>query len=623
MLKSLSTLSFKVVTTITAAIALPLLSINTMAWVQNSTKINQSHAIAMHGDIKYKAGFEHFEYTNPLAPKTGRIKLASQGTFDSLNPFIAKGTSADYLFLLYDTLTTSSLDEPFTQYGLIAQTIIWPEDRSFVEYKLNPHAKFSDGTTVTSKDVKFSFELLTQKASPAYKTQYAGVSSVTIIDKHRVRFDFKNTENTELVLVVGQLPILPSHAINPDEFDKSSLTIPIGSGPYILSKVNTGKRTTFTLNSDYWAKNLNVNKGRYNFSRIDVDYYRDSTVMLEALKSNEYDYRYENVSKLWATAYTGNALKSGQLIKENIPHQNPTGMQAFVLNQRNPLFSDVRVRQALNLAFDFEWANQQLFYGAYKRAYSYFSNSELAATGLPSAQELKLLTPLKSHLPETVFTRPFILEKTTGNGRPRAQLKKAQTLLNEAGWQVKNNQLTSSDGKQFVIEFLVFDPSWERIVNPFIKNLARLGIQASIKKVEISQYINLLRSFNYDVITSSFGQSLSPGIEQKQYWHSSTADMPASRNYIGIKNHAVDQLIEHLIRAKNRDELVTATKALDRALLHNWYVIPQWYIDSHRIAYWNKFSRPKISAPFDSRYMGSLFTWWLDENKNQMLNQAK
>ncbi|MCK5880888.1 MAG: ABC transporter substrate-binding protein, partial [Sinobacterium sp.] len=270
--------------------------------------LHKSHAIAMHGDIKYPENFSHFDYTNPNAPKTGRIKLASQGGFDSLNPFIAKGSSADYIDLIYDTLTTSSFDEPFTHYGLIAEEIIWPEDRSYVEYRLNPKATFSDGVAVTSKDVKFTFNLLMDKASPAYKTQYAGIASIDILGSHRIRFNFKNNDNAELVLIVGQLPVLPSHLIKPEEFERSSLAIPTGSGPYIISSVDTGKRTTFVLNENYWARDLNVNKGRYNFQRIDIDYYRDSTVMLEALKSGEYDFRYENVSKLWATAYDSPAV---------------------------------------------------------------------------------------------------------------------------------------------------------------------------------------------------------------------------------------------------------------------------------------------------------------------------
>lgn len=588
-----------------------------------SYALNESHAIAMHGDIKYPQKFDHFDYTDPSAIKFGRIKLASQGTFNSLNPFIAKGAAADHLSLIYDTLTVPSLDEPFTQYGLIAETIIWPNDRSYVEYKLNPNASFSDGKPVTSKDIQFTFNLLMEKGAPGYRTQYAGVKSVKILSKHRVRFIFHNTDNAELALVVGQLPVLPSHLIKPEEFERSSLAIPIGSGPYKITHVDTGKRVSFTLNENYWAKNINVNKGRYNFKTIDIDYYRDSTVMLEALKSGEYDFRYENVSKLWATAYNGNALSSGRLIRKNIPHKNPTGMQAFILNQRNPLFQDIRVRKAFNLAFDFEWTNQQLFYGAYKRADSYFSNSEMAATGLPSDAELALLLPLKDQIPKSVFSEAFTLEKTDGSGRNRQQLKKAQALLKEAGWQVKNNVLMNKNNDEFIIKFLIFDPAWERIVNPYIKNLKRLGIKASIKKVEISQYINLLRDFNYDIITTSYGQSLSPGIEQKQFWGSSTADIKASRNYIGIKNSAVDTLVQHVIRAKSREELITATQALDRVLLNHWFVVPQWYIDSHRVAYWDKFSQPENSPPFDNQFRDTLFTWWIDENKLTKLVQGR
>ena len=582
-------------------------------------KLNESHAIAMHGDIKYEENFEHFDYTDPKAIKGGKIRLASQGTFDSLNPFIAKGTAADHLGLLYDTLTTASQDEPFTQYGLIAEKIIWPNSRDFVEYKLNPKARFSDGKAITAKDVKFTFELLMQKASPLYKTLYQDVSAVKIIDKHHIRFEFKNTKNQELVLIVGQLPVLPSHSTNPEAFAETSLNVPVSSGPYFVEKLEPGKRINFKLNERYWAKDLNVNKGRYNFAEIQVDYYRDSTVMLEALKAGEYDFRYENVSKLWATAYNGTALASGKLKKQLIPHQNPTGMQAFLMNQRNPLFKDIRVRKALNYVFDFEWTNKQLFYGAYKRTNSFFSNSELAAIGLPSEAELALLKPLEDALPASVFTEAFSLPKTQGDGRNRQQLRQAKLLLESAGWTVKNNQLINARGDVFKFEFLTYDPAFERIINPFIKGLKRLGIQASIHKVEVSQYINKLREFDYDIVTYSYGQSLSPGIEQKQFWHSSTADMKAGRNFLGLRNSAIDELVDHVIQAHTREELVTATKALDRALLHNWYVIPQWYIDSHRIAYWDKFAMPKSSPPYDGRFSGTLHTWWIDSNKAKTL----
>jgi len=586
---------------------------------QTATTINKSHAIAMHGDIKYPETFKHFDYAEPQAIKGGKLKLASQGTFDTLNGFIAKGTAADQLGLNYDSLTVASSDEAFTQYGLVAKRIIWPSDRSYVEYQLRPEAAFHDGHPITAEDIKFSFELLMDKGHPYFQSSYDAVDSVSIINAHHVRFNFKNNDNAELPLIIGQLPILPAHATNTEDFDKSSLSVPLGSGPYKISQVEPGKRLVFSRVEDYWAKDLAVNKGRYNYNEIQVDYYRDATVMLEALKAGEYDFRYERVSKLWATAYEGQAINDGKLLKKQIPHQNPVGMQAFLMNLRNPLFSDIRVRKALNYAFDFEWTNQQLFYNAYKRSYSFFSNSELASRDLPSDAELKLLNPLRKDLPETVFKQAFTLPVTKGDGRNRLQLRKAKQLLESAGWTVKNNLLVNAQGEQFKFEFLTFDPAFERIINPFIKGLAKLGIQASIRKVEVSQYINRLRKFDYDVITSSYPQSLSPGIEQHGFWHSSQADITASRNLLGIKSPAIDALVSHVAQAKSRDALVTASRALDRALLHNWYVIPQWYIDSHRIAHWDKFATPKTAPPYDSAFSATLMTWWIDSQKADAL----
>ena len=582
--------------------------------------INSSHAIAMHGDIKYDKDFLRFDYTSADAKTGGRLRLASQGTFDSLNPFIAKGTAADNLGLIYDTLTVASQDEPFTHYGLIAETIIWPDDRSYVEYRLRREAAFSDGTAITAADIKFSFDLLMQKASPIYKTLYSDVAEVKVIADDHVRFELKHNRNQELILIIGQLPVLPKHATQVDSFAESSLNIPIGSGPYMISAVNPGKRVSFKRNSNYWAQNLNVNRGRYNFDEIQVDYYRDSTVMLEALKAGEYDFRYENVSKLWATAYDIDAVKNGKLQKRLIEHRMPEGMQSFILNQRNPLFNDIRVRKALNYAFDFEWSNKHLFYGQYKRSQSFFSNSEMAATGLPDNAELALLKPLAAELPQSVFTEAYALPVTQGNGNNRAQLREAKALLSEAGWTVKDNVLQNQQGESFSFEFLTFDPAFERIINPYIKGLSRLGIQAKVRKVEVSQYINKLREYDYDVITYSYGQSLSPGIEQKQYWHSSAADIKASQNFIGIKNPAIDSLVETLIQAPNRSALVTAAKALDRALLHNWYVVPHWYIDAHRVAYWDKFAQPEQAPPYDALFFGTLSTWWVDDKKAAALD---
>ncbi|HEY9033176.1 MAG TPA: extracellular solute-binding protein [Pseudomonadales bacterium] len=577
--------------------------------------VHSGHAIAMHGEPQYPADFTHFAYSNPDAPKGGKLHLAVQGSFDSLNPFIAKGNAADYIGLVYDTLTVKSGDEPFTEYGLLAERIEWPEDRRWVKYTLRRNARFHDGKPVTSHDVKYTFELLMAHGSPGYRSYYAGVTKVETPSAHEVIFHFADSNNRELALIIGELPVLPAHYWQDKNFADSSLVIPPGSGPYRISHVDPGKSLHFSRDENYWGKDLPVNRGMYNFATIAIDYYRDSTVLLEALKAGQYDLRLENVAKQWATGYTGSAIERGQLKTTLIRHNNPTGMQAFVLNLRNPLFQDIRVRKALNYAFDFEWTNSALFHDAYRRSSSFFSNSELASFGLPSAAELKLLEPLRDQLPASVFNQAFALPVTDGSGNNRQQLRMAKQLLSEAGWQVSNGQLVNADGKPFSFEFLLFDPAFERIVNPYISNLKRLGIKASIRKVEMSQYINRMRSFNFDIMVATYPQSLSPGNEQRQYWHSESADIQASRNLGGIRNSAVDQLVEHIIRANSREELVTATHALDRVLLHHWYVIPQWHIDSHRVAYWDKFGRPAIAPRYDPGFNQAIQTWWYDDSK--------
>lgn len=585
--------------------------------------INKSHAIAMHGQAKYHAGFSHFAYSNPDAPRGGSLHLGVQGNFDSLNPFIARGNAGDYIGLIYDTLMVKSADEPFTQYGLLAKTVEWPDDRSWVRYTLRDNARFHDGEPIRASDVKFTFELLMEHGSPAYKSYYAGVERVEVLSPTSVQFHFSDNKNRELVMIVGELPVLPEHYWKDRSFTDNTLAIPTGSGPYRISDVDPGKSLTYQRVDDYWADDLAVMNGLYNFSRIKIDYYRDSTVLLEALKAGQYDLRVENVAKQWATGYTGTAVDQGLLKTEQIRHNNPTGMQAFILNLRKPLFQDIRVRKALNYAFDFQWTNQALFHNAYKRTESFFSNSELASSGLPDENELKLLKPLEDKIPDSVLKQAFELPETDGSGNNRSQLRIARQLLNEAGWQVTDGKLVNEEGNVFAFEFLLFDPAFERIVNPYIRSLKRLGIQAGIRKVEMSQYINRMRSFNFDVMVATYPQSLSPGTEQMQFWHSSSADVKASRNLSGIRDEAVDALVENLVNATDRQSLVTASRALDRVLLHNWFVVPQWHIDSHRVAYWNKFSRPETAPKYDPGFNQAVQTWWLDKDKAERLQNQQ
>jgi microcin C transport system substrate-binding protein len=568
--------------------------------------VESSHGIAMHGDLKYDAGFSHFEYVNPEAPKGGVFKQAANGTFDSFNPFIIKGTAADGTGLTFDTLMARSYDEPFTQYGLLAEAIRMPESRSWIEFDLRKQARFSDGTPVTANDVIETFKLLREQGSPFYKAYYRDISSITALTDHTVRFEFGSDENRELPLIIGEVPILSANYWKERDFTKPSLEPILGSGPYVVDSFEAGRTITYKRNPEYWGADLPVNRGRYNFDAMQFDYYRDSTVALEAFKAQEYDFREENSSKNWATAYTGPAFDEGRIKKELIEDANPAGMQAFIMNTRLEKFSDPRVRSAIAHGFDFEWTNANLFYSAYTRSHSFFSNSEMAATELPTEQELEILEPFRGQIPDEVFNQVYQAPTTKGDGRNRTQLRTALKLLKEAGWTLKNGKLINASGESFNFEILLVQKDFERVVAPFIQNLEKLGMQVSIRIVDVSQYINRLRSTDFDMIVGSFGQSSSPGNEQREFWGSEAADQPGSRNLIGIKDPAIDQLVELLIQAPNREQLVLRARALDRVLQWNHFVVPQFHIDSHRVAYWDKFEFPAIRPT----YTIGLDTWW-------------
>ncbi len=589
----------------------------------SSKRITKSHAIAMHGQYKYPKNFTRFDYTSDQAKKGGLLRLFGTGTFDSLNDYIAKGNAAENLGLIYDSLTTSAADEPFTQYGLLAKTIEYPDDRSWVIFHLHPEAYFHDGTTITADDVVFTFNLLIEKGNPSFKFYYSDVANVEAISTHKVKFTFKPTDNRELPLTVGQLPVLPKHFWQDKEFDKTSLDMPLGSGPYRIHSVDAGRNITYARDEKYWGRNLPVNNGLYNFDRISIDYYRDSNVAIEALKANEYDYRWENSSKFWATSYDIPAVKKKQLIKKIVEHKANSGMQGFVFNLRKPIFKDIALRKAIGYAFDFEWSNQTLFYNAYERSNSFFSNSEFAATQLPTDKELALLTPYKDQLPPEVFTTIFETPESDGSGRNRKNLRAAKKLLDKAGYTVKDNQLYNKAGEAITFEILLVSPGFERIVNPFIKSLSKLRITANIRLVDTSQYINRSRSFDFDMLVQVFAQSESPGNEQYNLWGSKAATTNGSGNLIGIQDPVVDKMIDHIVNAADREELVIATRALDRVLLHNHYVVPQWYKASNRIVYWNKFGIPDTAPIYDRYYRTGVFTWWYDEEKAKQLEQTK
>lgn len=565
------------------------------------------HALTLYDEKpKYPADFSHFEYANPDAPKGGTLRQAGFGSFDSLNPFINKGVAADDIGLIYDTLTTNSLDEPFTVYGLLAEKIEKGPNNSWVRFHLRPQARFHDGQPVTAEDVVFTFETLMSQGAPHYRGYYADVAKVTAESQRRVRFDFKHAGNRELPMILGQLPVLPKHWWEGRDFSSGSLEPPLGSGPYRVEEVQAGRTIRYARVKDYWGKDLAVNRGFYNFDRLVFDYYRDNTVALQAFKAGHFDYWLETSAKNWATAYDIAAVHDGRIIKEEIANHNPTGMQGFIFNIRRPLLQDRRVREALALLFDFEWTNRQLFNGAYTRTRSYFDNSELASSGLPDKQELQLLEPLRGKIPDEVFNQTFDLPKTDANGIIREQQRRAYRLLTEAGWQVRDDRMVDADGKPMKLEFLLVQAEFERVLLPYKRNLADLGIELEIRRVDVSQYINRLRSRDYDMIVSGFGQSNSPGNEQREYWHSASADNPGSRNFIGLKDPAIDSLVEQLIAADSRQELVTRTRALDRVLLWGHYVVPNWHIKTWRVAYWNHLAHPETTPRQDI----GLMTWW-------------
>ena len=570
------------------------------------------HGLAMNGRPKYGPDFTHFDYVNPDAPRGGQVRLAATGTFDSFNPFIVKGNAADGLGLLFDTLTEQSLDEPFTEYGLLAESIELAPDRSSLTFRLREGAKFHDGTPVTAADVAFTFRILVEQGNPHYAQYYADVERVETHGPRGVTFVFKPGASQELPLILGQLPVLSEKSWQGKDFSASSLDIPMGSGPYRIGEFKAGQRLTFVRDPQYWGRDLPVNRGRHNFDTVIYDYYRDLTVTLEAFKAGEYDFRQEYNSKQWATGYTGPAVDAGLIRTENIPHKLSQGMQCFAFNTRRAIFADPLVRQALNYAFDFEWSNKNLFYGQYARSTSFFSNSDMASSGVPSPQEKAILEPLG--LPAEVSTEAFSLPATDGSGNIRGNLRTAAELLKKAGWDVVNGKLTK-DGRPFVFEMLLVQPDFERVVLPFQRNLSRLGIAMTVRMVDTSQYLERLRGFDFDMIVTSFAQSLSPGNEQRSFWHSSSADTPGSRNYCGIKSPAIDALVDLVIAAPDREALILRCKALDRALLWGWYVIPQWHSTSWRVAYWDKFGRPGKPADYGLDFQ----SWWIDPVKEREL----
>ncbi|UZE20416.1 extracellular solute-binding protein [Pseudomonas sp. B21-054] len=578
------------------------------------------HALTLYNEPpKYPADFKHFDYVNPDAPKGGVFRQGGFGGFDSLNPFISKGVPADDIGLIYDTLAKQGLDEPFTEYGLIAEKIEKAPDNGWVRFYLRPEARFNDGHPVRAEDVVFSFQTLTKDGAPMFRGYYNDVAEVIAETPLKVLFKFKHTNNRELPLILGQLPVLPKHWWAERDFNKGNLEIPLGSGPYKVTEVKAGRSIRYERVKDYWGKDLPVNRGFYNFDVLTTDYYRDNTVAVEALKAGQFDFWLEMTAKNWANAYNIPAVTEGRLIKEQIPNGNPTGMQGFIYNLRRPVFQDVRVRKALSLLLDFEWTNKQLFNGAYARTRSYFENSEMAATGLPGEDELKILEPLRGKVPEQVFTEAFQPSMCDGSGMIRDHQRKAYQLLQEAGWRIVDDKMVDAQGKPVVLEFLLAQTEFERVLLPFKRNLSDLGIELVIRRVDVSQYINRVRSRDFDLVVGSFPQSSSPGNEQREFWMTAAADKPGSRNTMGLKDPAVDQLVEQLINADSRKSLVAHARALDRVLQWGYYVIPNWHIKTWRVAYWNHIGHPKITPTYD---IGTT-TWWVKPDTKPAIEVEK
>ena len=577
---------------------------------------NAVPAMGMGYQPKYSEDYTHFDYANPKAPKQGKLIMMGLGTFDSLNPYVLKGISAGGLSLLvFESLLEKSLDEPFSEYGLIADDFYLADDGLSVTFHINPQARFSNGDEIIASDIKYSFDTLMSKAAhPQFRVYYADVKSATVIDRLTVRFDFKK-KNRELHMIVGEIPIFSKKWIGDLSFDKVSDERPIASGPYIVKKVDRGKNIQYVKNPDYWAKNLPVRKGMFNYEQITYKYYKDSTIALEAFKAGEFDFFFENYSKRWARSHNGSHYDSGEIIKTQLVHKNNAGMQGFAFNTRRAKFKDVRVRRALSLAYDFEWANDRLFYNQYVRADSYFSNSELAAQGLPEGKELALLEKYRDQLPAEVFTHQWKPATTIAPDTLRKNLIQARDLLVEAGWTIQDGVLKNNKGKIFELDILLVQNGFDRIVAPYAHNLKKLGIKTNYRKVDSSLYKHRMDTFDFDMVVHSFPSSVSPGNEMMNMYHSSSAKIKGSNNIPGISNPVIDALVSAVIQSNDREEVVTASRALDRVLLVGEYLVPNWYIDVHRVAYWDKFGIPKTTPLYYDPITWLLKAWWVKGNE--------
>lgn len=611
---------------IAACCAVPSL----LAAAEDDTESSRRHALSLIGEPRFGSDFSHFDWVNPEAPKGGRVRLrAPTGTFDSLNPFAQKGLPAVWSSEIHDTLLAYSLDEPSTAYCLIAEWVTFAKDFSSATFAIRPEARFHDGTPITPDDIVFTLDAL-KKWSPRYQIYLKNVVRAVVTGARTVRFEFDVKGNRELPMVAGNLPVLSraywqGKDANGETRDISRGTIepPLGSGPYRIKDVEMGRYVAYERVADWWARDLPINRGQWNFDEVRFEYFRDSTPAFEAFKAGHLDFWPEASAKNWATAYDFDARRRGLVKREEWENHQITPMQGFAFNLRRPQFQDWRVRRAFNLAFDFEWAAKSIFFDQYKRTGSYFENSELKATGLPTGRELEILETVRDQVPTEVFTSIYANPVNSGPDEARRHLAEAARLLTAAGWKQHNGALRNHQGEPFTTEFLIVSPEFERIVQPYIAALARLGIKATLRIVDSAQYRRRIHTFDFDVVIASYRQSLTPGNEQREYWGTVAADHEGSRNLAGIKNAAVDKVIETLIFAKDRPELVAASRALDRILLWNYYLVPQWYSPKERVSMWDLYSGPEkmpMQAASTTRF---LQTWWHDQKAAARMAAAR
>jgi microcin C transport system substrate-binding protein len=583
----------------------------------------RTHGLSAFNDLAYPPDFEHFAYANPDAPKGGTLSLIGWGgvtTFNSLNNFILKGDAAQGLELLFDSLMVRAADEPDAVYGLVASSAEVADDGMSVTFNLRPEARFSDGSPITADDVVFSFHTLKEKGHPIYHQMLRDVTKAEAIDPHTVRYTFEGELVRDLPLTVAGLPVLSKAYYAEQPFAETTLDPPLGSGPYVVDNFAQGRTIVYKRNPDYWAKDLPVNKGRWNFDKIRYEYFRDRTAGMEAFKAGTYDFREEFTSKVWATEYDFPAIRDGRVKKEVLPDETPSGTQGFFINTRRDKFKDPRVREALALAFDFEWTNRNMFYGLYDRTQSFFENSPMEAEGEPSDAERELIESLGVEVPDGALEPAVMPPKSDGSGQDRKLLREAGKLLDEAGWQVKDGKRVNDQGEQLTVEFLTFEPTFERILAPYVKNLTLLGIHARIRRVDPAQYQQRLKDFDFDVTTQRYVMRSTPGVELRSYFGSQSADLDGSLNLAGIKDPAVDALIEKVVAAKTREDMTVAARALDRVLRAGHYWVPHWYKGSNTVAYWDKFSRPETKPKYDR---GILDTWWFNQAEAAKVETAK